>query len=197
MARVAIIYYSATGNVYELAEAVAAGAREAGAEVRLLKVSETATREAIARNQRWADHVGATAAIPEATVADLEWADAFVLGSPARFGNVSAQMKAFIDQTGGLWVQGKLAGKVAAAFTSASTAHGGLETTIVSLFQTFAFWGCIIVPPGYADPVQMQQGNPFGASFVARRGATPGDVELASARFQGRRVAEVAAKLRG
>lgn len=197
MANVAVIYYSATGNVFKLAEAVAAGAAEAGATVRLLKVAETAPPDVIARNQRWADHFQATAHIPTATLADLEWADGMVFGSPTRFGNVTAQMKAFIDQTGGLWAQGKLAGKVASAFTSASTAHGGLETTVVAMFNTFCAWGCIIVPPGYADPVQMQQGNPYGASFVARRGETPGDIHLASARFQGRRVAEVTNRLTG
>ncbi|MGD9932607.1 MAG: NAD(P)H:quinone oxidoreductase [Dehalococcoidia bacterium] len=197
MPNVAVIYYSATGNVYRLAEAIAAGARETGAEVRLLKATETAPYDAIVRNQRWADHATATAAIPEATLADIEWADALVLGSPTRFGNIASQLKALIDQTGGLWAQGKMAGKVASGFTSASTAHGGLETTIIALFHTFASWGCIIVPPGYADPIQMQQGNPYGASFVAKRGTTPGELELTSARFQGRRVAEVAAKLRG
>jgi NAD(P)H dehydrogenase (quinone) len=195
MANVAVIYHSATGNIYRLASAVAAGAREAGAEVRLLKVAETAAPEVIAKNQRWADHVQATAHIPTATMADLEWADGMVFGSPTRFGNVTAQMKAFIDQTGALWTQGKLAGKVASAFTSASTAHGGLETTVMTMFNTFCSWGCIIVPTGYADPVMMRQGNPYGASFVARRGETPGEVELGAARFQGRRVAEVAARL--
>ena len=197
MAKVAVIYHSATGNVYLLADSVAAGARAAGAEVRLLKVAETAPPETIAKNQRWADHVQATAHIPTATSDDIEWADAIILGSPTRFGNVTAQMKAFIDHSGGLWTQGKIAGKVASAFTSASTAHGGLETTVMTIFNTFCSWGCIIVPTGYADPVQMQQGNPYGVSFVARRGATPGEIELASARYQGKRVAEVAAKLWG
>ncbi|MCA9830002.1 MAG: NAD(P)H:quinone oxidoreductase [Dehalococcoidia bacterium] len=197
MPNVAVIYYSATGNVYKLAEAIAAGARDTGAQVRLLKAAETAPYDAIVRNQRWADHATATAAIPEATLADIEWADALIFGSPSRFGSVASQMKVLIDQTGGLWAQGKLAGKVASGFTSASTAHGGLETTITTLFNTFACWGCIIVPPGYADPIQMQQGNPFGASFVAKRGATPGELELTSARFQGRRVAEIAGKLHG
>ena len=96
MAKVAVIFHSATGNVYQLADSLAAGARSAGAEVRLLKVAETASPETIARNQRWADHVQATAHIPTATLDDLEWADAIVLGSPTRFGNVTAQMKALI-----------------------------------------------------------------------------------------------------
>lgn len=195
MANVAVIYHSATGNVFRLAEAIAAGSRETGADTRLLKVAETATPDVIARNQRWADHVQATAHIPVATLADMEWADAMVFGSPTRFGNITAQLKALIDQSGALWAQGKLGGKVASAFTSASTAHGGLETTILAMFNTFCSWGCIIVPSGYGDPVQMQQGNPYGASFVARRGETPGETEIASARYQGRHVAEVTAKL--
>jgi NAD(P)H dehydrogenase (quinone) len=197
VANIAVIYYSASGNVYRMAEAIAAGARETGAEVRLLKVVETATAETIARNQRWADHVQATAHIPTATVEDLEWAHGLVFGSPTRFGNVTAQMKAFIDQSGSLWAQGKLNGKVASAFTSASTAHGGLETTVMTMFLTFCSWGCVIVPTGYGDAVQMQQGNPYGVSFVARRGTTPGEVEIGAARYQGRRVAEVATKLHG
>ncbi len=197
MVNVAVIYYSATGNVHALAQGVAAGAAAAGAEVRLRRVHELTDADTIAKNQRWADHVAATAAIPEATLADLEWADGMVFGSPTRFGNVTASLKHLIDQCGGLWAQGKLTGKVVSGFTSASTAHGGLESTLLALYNTFYSWGCIIVPPGYGEPNQFQQGNPYGASFVARRGAVPGEVELASARFQGRRVAEVAAKLRG
>ena len=196
MVKLAVIYYSATGNVFALAEAIAAGAAATGAEVRLRKVRELASAEDIARNQRWADHVAATQQIPVATLDDLEWADAMIFGSPTRFGNITAALKLFIDQTGGLWAQGKLSGKVVSGFTSASTAHGGLESTLLALYNTFYSWGCIIVPPGYGDPVQFQQGNPYGASFVARRGTVPGETELASARYQGRRVVEVAAKLR-
>lgn len=195
MVNVAVIYYSSTGNVFRLAEAIAEGAGEAGAEVRLRRVPELASPETIGRNQRWADHVAATADVPEATLDDLAWADAVAFGSPTRFGNVAAALKLFIDGAGGLWAQGKLAGKVVSGFTSASTAHGGLESTLLALYNTFYSWGCIIVPPGYAEPNQMQQGNPYGVSYVARKGSELGEVELRSARFQGRRMAEVARKL--
>ncbi|MFN0145878.1 MAG: NAD(P)H:quinone oxidoreductase [Dehalococcoidia bacterium] len=195
MSKVAVIYYSATGNVYRLAEAIAEGATEAGAEVRLRRIPELAAAGVIAANKKWQAHVEAAAAVPEAGLDDLEWADAAVFGSPTRFGNISAALKHYIDQCGGLWAQGKLAGKVVSGFTSASTAHGGLESTLLALYNTFYSWGCIIVPPGYADPIQMQSGNPYGASFVARSGTVPGEVELAAARFQGKRTAQIAAKL--
>ena len=193
MANVAVIYYSATGNVYRLAEALAEGAKEAGAEVRLRRVRELAAPEAIARNQKWSLHAQETASIPEAELDDLEWSDAYVFGSPTRFSNVTAQLKHFIDSAGALWAQGKLAGKVGSGFTSASTQHGGHESTLIALYNTFYNWGSIIVPPGYADPVQMQSGSPFGATSVS----APGEVQLAAARFQGRRIAEITAKLRG
>jgi NAD(P)H dehydrogenase (quinone) len=193
--KVSIIYYSATGNIHRLAEAIAEGAAGTGAEVRLRKVHEWATAEAVATNPKWQAHLEATAAIPEATLDDLEWCDAAVFGSPTRFGNVAAALKGYIDQTGGLWYQGKLVNKVVSAFTSASTAHGGLESTLLALYNTFYSWGCIIVPPGYADPIQMKAGNPYGVSFVAGSGAQIGETELEAARFQGKRTAEIAARL--
>ncbi|MGH2609280.1 MAG: NAD(P)H:quinone oxidoreductase, partial [Tepidiformaceae bacterium] len=143
MVNVAVIYYSATGSVYALAEAIAAGARGAGAEVRVLKVRETAPAEAIAHNPKWTAHMAATRDVPEATLDDLEWADAMVFGSPTRFSNVTAQLKQFIDQTGALWMQGRLVDKVASGFTSASTPHGGHESTLIALYNTFYNWGCI------------------------------------------------------
>ncbi|MCC7365590.1 MAG: NAD(P)H:quinone oxidoreductase [Dehalococcoidia bacterium] len=191
MARVAVIYYSSTGNVHQLAEAIAAGAEAAGAEVRLRRVRELAETATIARNPKWAAHVEATAHIPEATHEDLEWADAYVFGSPTRFANITAQLKLFLDQAGMLWAQGKLVDKVVSGFTSASTQHGGHESTLIALYNTFYNWGSIIVPPGYADPVQMKSGTPFGATSVG----APTETELAAATFQGRRVAEVTARL--
>ncbi len=192
MVNVAVIYHSTTGNVHALAEAIAGGAREAGADVRLLKVPERADPESIARNPKWAAHVERTAGIPEATLDDLLWADAAVFGSPTRFSNVTWQLKHFIDQAGALWMQGQLVDKVVSAFTSASTPHGGHESTLIALYNVFYNWGCIIVPPGYADPVQFKAGTPFGATHVSAGGAVPGETELASARFQGKRVAEIA-----
>lgn len=193
--KLAIVYYSATGTTYTLARAIEAGAQAAGAEIRLRKVRELAPDEAIATNQGWAAHRLETQHIPEATTADLEWADAIILGAPTRFGMPAAQLKQFIDTTGKLWGEGKLVNKIVSSFTSAATEHGGHETTITALNNTFYHWGSIIVSPGYADPVQFQAGTPYGASFVSNNGQLkPDEVAIASAQFQGRRVAEVAAR---
>lgn len=194
--KTAIIYYSATGGTHKLAEAVAEGAREAGAEVRVLKVKELAPEQAIASNEGWGNHIRETTHIPEATNADLEWADAIVFGSPTRYGTASSQLRQFIDGTGGLWATGKLADKVGSAFSSAATAHGGQEATILSLLTTFYHWGSIVVTPAFLDPVQFAMGNPYGVSFASQNGAVPPDeTALAAAKFQGRRVVEVAARL--
>ena len=195
--RVAVIYYSATGVTYQLARAVAEGAAGTGADVVLRKVRELAPDEAIASNQGWSDHRRETQAVIEATLQDLEDADAIAFGAPTRYGSAAAQLKQFIDTTGPLWGQGKLVDKIVTAFTSAATAHGGHETTLASLYNTFHHWGSIVVAPGYADPIQFQAGNPYGASFTSANGTLPPDeVSLASARFQGRRLAEVAAQFR-
>jgi NAD(P)H dehydrogenase (quinone) len=160
-------------------------------------VRELASEEASATNQGWATHTRQTQDVPEATLDDLAWADVLLFGTPTRFGLPSAQLKQFIDSTGPLWAQGKLLNKVASSFTSTATAHGGQETTIVSLNTTFYHWGCIIVPPGYADPIQFQLGNPYGASHVSQNGTIlPGDVELASVEFQARRAVEIAGALK-
>ena len=195
--KVAVIYYSATGNVYRLARAIEEGAKEAGAEVRFRKVHELAPEEAIQSNQGWSDHALMTEDVPEAQLDDLEWADAYIFGTPTRFGNVSAQLKQFIDTTGGLWFQGKLADKVVSGFTSASTLHGGHESTLLSMYNVFIHWGSIIVAPGYSDPVIFESGgNPYGISSVGGEEG-PSEQELAGARYQARRVAEKAALLAG
>jgi NAD(P)H dehydrogenase (quinone) len=193
--KVAVLYYSSTGSIHEMAKAVVTGSEKAGAEVRLRRIPESAPSEAIASNPAWAAHVEATRDVPEADLDDLVWADAVILGSPTRFGLPAAQIKQFIDRTGPLWYQGKLAGKVYSSFTSTSTRHGGLESTILALNNTFYHWGGFIVPPGYTDPVQFVTGNPYGASHVAKDGAMPGDDELAASEYLGRRVAEVAGRL--
>ncbi|WP_055568189.1 NAD(P)H:quinone oxidoreductase, partial [Streptomyces atriruber] len=180
---VAIIYYSATGNVHTLAQAVAEGAEKAGAQVRLRRVAETAPEAAINSNPAWVEHRTATADVEEATHDDLSWADAVLFGTPSRFGNPASQLRAFIDTTGPLWFEGKIAGKVFSAFTASNTAHGGQESTILALSNTFYHWGGIIVPPGYTDPIQFQSGNPYGTSHVAGEGA-PGEVALQAARHQ-------------
>lgn len=190
--KVAIIYYSATGTTYELAKAVQAGADEAGAETKLLKVKELAPDEAIKSNQGWSAHISETQHVAEAQTSDLEWADAIVFGTPTRYGLPTAQLKQFIDTTGGLWAQGKLANKICSSFASAATLHGGHETTINNLNTTFYHWGGIIVSPGYIDPIQFQMGNPYGVSFTSNNGQLkPDETALKAARFQGRRVAEI------
>lgn len=192
MTKVAIIYYSATGNVEALAAAVEEGARSQGAEVRRRHVAELAPAEAIASNPAWETHRAEVADAPVAQLDDLAWADAYILGTPTRFGNVSSQLKQFIDTAGGLWMEGALAGKVAAGFTSAMNQHGGQESTLLALYNTFYHWGAFIVPPGYTDErVFAQGGNPYGANSVG----APSEGELARARHLGERVASVSARL--
>jgi len=194
---VAVIYYSSTGNVFELAKAAVTAAEKVGAEVRLRKVRELAPAEAIASNQGWSDHAAVTQHIAEATLDDLDWADAILFGAPTRYGLPAAQLKQFIDTTGPLWAAGKLVNKVGSSFTSSGTAHGGQESTILAINNTFYHWGAIIVPPGYAEPVQFQAGNPYGASHVSQNGEVPpGEVELASIDLQTRRVVEFAKSIR-
>jgi NAD(P)H dehydrogenase (quinone) len=172
--KIAVIYYSATGTVRALAQAVAEGAAEAGAEVRLRPVAEP-------------DQQGEAA-----TVDDLAWADAFAFGTPTRFGTPAAQLKQFIDQTVTLWRAGGLADKPVTAFTSAYNRHGGSEATILSLSNVFYHWGALIVPPGYTDPaVYAAGGNPYGTSAVSG----PTDEALDAARYQGRRLALITSRL--
>jgi NAD(P)H dehydrogenase (quinone) len=197
--KVAIIYYSSTGTTYKMARAVAEGAREAGAEVRLAKVREIAPEAAIQSNEKWAKHVENTREVREAQLADLEWADAIIFGTPTRYGGATSQLRAFIDTTGGLWFQGKLANKIGSSFTSTATPHGGQENTILSLNSVFYHWGALIVSPGYLDPIQFQMGNPYGVSFTSNNGEfDPDETALAASRFHGRRVAQITAQfLRG
>jgi NAD(P)H dehydrogenase (quinone) len=194
MTHIAIVYYSSTGTTYEIARAIEAGAQEAGAEVRLRKVRELAGPEAIASKPAWGAHLEATKDVPEATLADLEWADGYVFGSPTRFGLPAAQLKQFIDTVGPLWATGKLQDKAAAAFTGAGNLHGGQESTLLAMHHMFYHWGSVIVPPGYTDAsVKAAGGNPYGTSFTAS--ATLDAAVLAAARYQGQRVARFAALL--
>ena len=194
--KVAVIYYSATGTVHQLAEHVARGAREAGAEVRLLRVLELAPKVAIDSNPAWAAHVAATEDVPVATAGDVVWADAVIFGSPTRFGNVASQLKQFIDTLGGPWVQGLLADKVYSGFTATSTAHGGQESTLLALYNSVHHFGGLVVAPGYTDPSKYVDGNPYGTSHVTGQGDIPvDDVARNAAAYQGRRVATIAARL--
>jgi len=191
--KLAIIYYSATSTTYQLARAIEQGAQQAGAEVRFRKVKELAPDQAIQSNQGWAAHALETQNVPEATLDDLEWADAIVLGAPTRYGLPAAQLVQFLNTTGSLWGEGKLVDKIVSSFTSVATVHGGHETTLTALNNTFYSWGSIIVPPGYADPIQFQSGNPYGTSFTSNNGELdPDETALNAARFQARRVVETA-----
>ena len=192
MAKVAIIYYSQTGTTHKLAQAVEEGAKEAGAETRLLRVKETAPNEVWTGNEKWKEHIEATSDIKEATNDDLVWADAIIFGTPTRYGLPSAQLKNFIDQTGALWAKGALTNKIGSSFTSTATAHGGQEATILAINTAFYHWNMLIVSPGYADPIQFQTGNPYGVSFTSNNGKDdPDDAHLQAANFHGKRVAEV------
>jgi NAD(P)H dehydrogenase (quinone) len=194
--KVAIIYYSATGTVHQLAEHIARGALEAGADVRLLRVTELAPQAAIDSNPAWAAHVAATGHVPVATAEDILWADAVVFGSPTRFGNIASQLKQFIDTLGGQWIQGLLADKVYSGFTASSTAHGGQESTLLALYNTVHHFGGLVVAPGYTDPTKFIDGNPYGTSHVAGQGDIPvDDVARNAAAHQGRRVATITARL--
>ncbi len=196
--KVAVIYYSSTGTVHALAEAVAEGATSAGADVRLRRVAELAPDDAIDQNPLWRRHADATATIAQASVEDLAWADAYAFGTPTRFGAPAAQLKQFIDETGGLWHEGRLADKPVTAFTSAYNRHGGSEATILSLANVFYHWGALIVPPGYTDPVVYGAGgNPYGTSFVtsSANGDGPDTAALDAARHQGRRLAQITIRL--
>jgi NAD(P)H dehydrogenase (quinone) len=189
--RIAVIYYSSTGNVALMANALADGARDAGAEVRVRRVAELAPPEAIASNPRWESHVEASRDVPVAQLDDMEWTDGLAVGSPTRFGGPAAQLKQFLDMTGGLWAKGRLVDLVATSFTSSSTNHGGLESTILAMNNVFYHWGAIVMPLGYGEPFLMESGNPYGGSFVSRKSAQPDETALEACRIQGRRLARL------
>ena len=158
--QIAVIYYSATGNVHLLAKALAEGAAERGCEVRLRRVQENAPKEAIEQNARWAEHLAreeSSEGSELATLDDLAWADGVALGTPTRFGGPSAQLKAYLDQSGVLWAKGLLVNKVVTAFTAASTAHGGLESTILAILNVAYHWGAIVLPLGYTEEIILKQ----------------------------------------
>lgn len=198
MTKVLVLYYSSYGHIEKMAEAVAAGARDAGAEVTIKRVPELVPEE-IARKS----HFKLDQAAPLATVEELPDYDAIIIGVPTRFGNMPAQMKNFLDQTGGLWFGGKLIGKVGSVFTSSATQHGGQESTILSTHTVLLHHGMVIVGLPYSFQGQMgvkeiTGGSPYGASTIADGDGSrqPSANELAGAQFQGRHVAQIAAKLK-
>ncbi|MFI0718685.1 NAD(P)H:quinone oxidoreductase [Streptomyces sp. NPDC021224] len=186
---VAVIYYSATGTIARIAEAIAETAKKSGADVRLRRVTELAPDAAIDSNPAWRANVEATAGIPVAEPTDMEWADAVIFGTPTRFGNVTSQLKQFLDMLGPQWQAGKLADKVYSGFTSSATTHGGQESTLLALYNTIHHFGGILVAPGYTDPSKFVDGNPYGTSHVAGQGDLPvGEQTLTAARVQAERV---------
>lgn len=202
--KVQVVFYSMYGHIYTMAEAVAAGAREVeGAEVSLYQVAELVPEETLER-------IGAKAAraafahIPVAQSSHLPDADAIIFGAPTRFGNMAAQMRNFLDHTGQLWAKGALIGKVGSVFTSSATQHGGQESTILSAHTTLLHHGMIIVGVPYSEQRQttiaeISGGSPYGSSTITGGDGSrqPSENELAIARFQGRHVATIAAKLAG
>jgi NAD(P)H dehydrogenase (quinone) len=150
-----------------MARRVATSAEAAGAEVRVRPVAETRDPASFAHNPAWTANYEATKDLRHATGDDITWADAVIFGSPTRFGSVASQLRDFLDSLGGLWSEGKLADKVYAAFTSTNTAHGGQETTLLTLYVTLMHFGGIIVPPGYTDQLKFVDGNPYGVSLIA------------------------------
>lgn len=197
MPKVLVLYYSTYGHIENMAEAVAAGAREAGAIVDIKRVPETVPED-VARGA----HFKLEQAAPVATVDDLENYDAIVIGTGTRFGRLSSQMAAFLDQAGGLWARGALNGKVGAAFTSTASQHGGQETTLFSLITNMLHFGMTIVGLDYGFAGQMghdkiRGGAPYGATTIAGGDGSrqPDEEELAGARYLGARVARTAEKL--
>lgn len=199
MTRVLVLYYSSYGHVETMAGAVAEGARAAGAEAIVKRVPETVP-EAAAKQF----HFKLDQAAPIASVDELPDYDAIVFGTPTRFGVAASQMRAFLDQTGGLWAKGALVGKVGSVFTSTATQHGGHEATILSMHTTLLHHGMVVVGLPYAFQGQMTLseivgGSPYGAGTIAGGDGSrqPSAIELDGARFQGRHVATIASKLRG
>ena len=199
MANVLVLYYSTYGHIETMANAVAEGARAAGATVDVKRVPETVPEERARANYFKYDQDA-----PIATIADLEDYDAIIVGTGTRFGRMSSQMAAFLDQAGGLWAKGALNGKVGAAFTASATQHGGQETTLFSILTNLLHFGMTIVGLDYGYAAQMgvdvvRGGAPYGATTITDGDGSrqPSEEELGGARYLGTRVAETAAKLFG
>ncbi|MBT9446803.1 MAG: NAD(P)H:quinone oxidoreductase [Hyphomonadaceae bacterium] len=200
MTKVLVVYHSSYGHVETLAGEIAAGARAVGGvEVTVKRIPETMSAEAMA-----AAHMKTGQAAPVATPAELADYDAIIFGTPTRFGGMSGQMRTFLDQTGGLWAKGALAGKVGSVFVSTGTIGGGQEATALSFYTSLMHHGMVLVTPGYGAPemgevVEIRGGTPYGAGTIAGADGSrqPTEKEAAVARYQGKRVAEIAKKLHG
>ncbi len=198
MTKVLVLYYSAYGHIETMAEAVAEGARSAGAEVDIKRVPELVPAEVAKASYYKLDQKA-----PIAQISDLEGYDAIVVGTGTRFGRMSSQMANFLDQAGGLWARGALVGKVGGAFTSTATQHGGQETTLFSIITNLLHFGMTIVGLNYGHAGQMRNdeivgGAPYGATTIAKADGSrqPSETELEGARYQGRVIAETAIKLK-
>lgn len=197
MTKVLVLYYSAYGHIEQMAYAVAEGAKSTGAHVDVKRVPELVPEEVAKKSGFKLDQKA-----PIATVDELPNYDAVIFGSGTRFGNVTAQLRNFMDQTGGLWMKGALVGKVGSVFTSSATQHGGQESTILTFIPTLLHQGMVVVGLPYAFQGQMgvdeiKGGSPYGASTITDGDGSrqPSAVELEGARYQGRHVAQIAAKL--
>jgi NAD(P)H dehydrogenase (quinone) len=199
MSKVLVLYYSSYGHIETMAQAMAEGARSAGASVDIKRVPETVPLE-IAKSA----HFKLDQAAPIATIGELADYDAIIVGTPTRFGRMPAQMASFLDQAGGLWARGAFQGKVGGAFTSTATQHGGQEVTLFSVITNLMHFGMIIVglPYGYQEQMTLDEivgGSPYGATTIAggQGQRQPSAIELDGARFQGKLIAETANKLFG
>jgi NAD(P)H:quinone oxidoreductase type IV len=200
--KVQVVFYSMYGHIYKMAEAIAAGAREVpDTDVALYQVAELTSDDTLEKSGAKAARA-AFAHIPVIQPAQLAEADAILFGTPTRFGNMAAQMRNFLDQTGALWMGGNLIGKVGSVFTSTASQHGGQETTITSFHSTLLHHGMVIVGTPYSEKrlitmTEITGGTPYGASTItgADGSRQPSENELAIARFQGRHVTEIAKKL--
>ena len=195
--KIAVVFYTTYGHNHQLAQAAAQAAEAAGAEVRLRQVRETAPDDVVQAQDAWKAQQQAMTDIPEATHDDMEWADGYFLSSPTRYGGAASQMRSFIDTLGPLWQKGLLADKTFTASTSAGNVHGGMETTLQTLYVTASHWGCILVPPGYTDDaVYAAGGNPYGTSALADGDAVSDDA-LEAVRHQARRLVRFTDKIAG
>jgi NAD(P)H dehydrogenase (quinone) len=202
--KINVIFYSVYGHIYKMAEAVVEGAKQVnGAEVKLFQVAETLPADLVAK-LGGAETRKTFAHVPVATVPNLAAADAVIFGTPTRFGMMCAQMRAYLDATGGLWAKGALIGKIGSVFTSSGTQHGGQESTILSFHTTLLHQGMIVVGVPYSEQRQMtvaevSGGSPYGSSTIAGPDGSrqPSENELAIARFQGKHVAEIAKRMFG
>ncbi|MGM0835444.1 MAG: NAD(P)H:quinone oxidoreductase [Bacillota bacterium] len=193
----AVVYYSSNGTNFQMAQWAADGGLQTGADVKILKVPETAPQSVIDSQPSWKAHLEATSNIPTVTLEDLEWADAIIFSMPTRFGNLPAQLKQFLDTTGGLWAQGKTVNKVVSAMTSAQNSNAGQEQTILQLYTSMYHWGAIVAAPGFTDPsVFVAGGNPYGTSVtVDQNGVMKEDVR-AAAEHQAKRTVSIANALK-